>query len=384
MKHSERVVIVGGGVIGCSIAYYLSKCDIAVTLLERGEIGAQASGAAAGLFSSWKPLARMDVYNQLLFASQSLFSELIEELEDATGIDLEYEQTGTLRTIQHERRLRKLQPWVASCQADGLRVELLNEEEMRRREPLLASDICGALWLPDEGQVRAQRVVEALARAATGCGAKLSAHKEVVAIQQNKGRALSVTTAQGEIIPCDYLVIAAGAWAARCGKWLNLTLPVEPQRGQLLSLRQPVPAIRHIVIGKGIYVAPKKDGTVIVGATKEDVGFAAQVTAGGVFWLLDWALKLVPALEQSALERVWAGLRPKTPDNYPILGTTPGWENVALAVGHHSFGVLLSAISGQSIAELITSGQVPEIIQPFSQERFMRPDQEYDLPLLKK
>lgn len=384
MKHSERVVIVGGGVVGCSIAYYLSRRGVAVTLLERGEIGAQASGAAAGLFSSWKPLAKMDAYNRLLFASQSLFSELIEELEDVTGIDLEYEQTGTLRTIQHDRRMRKLQPWVASCQADGLRVELLNEEETRRREPLLASDICGALWLPDEGQVRAQRVVEALVRAATDCGAKLSAHKEVIAIQQNKGRALSVTTAQGEIIPCDYLVIAAGAWAARCGKWLNLTLPVEPQRGQLLSLRQPVPAIRHIVIGKGIYVAPKKDGTVIVGATKEDVGFAAQVTAGGVFWLLDWALKLVPALEQSALERVWAGLRPKTPDNYPILGTAPGWENVALAVGHHSFGVLLSAISGQSIAELITSGQVPEIIQPFSQERFMRPDQEYDLPLLKK
>ncbi len=384
MKHSERVVIIGGGVVGCSIAYYLSKRDVAVTLLERDEIGVQASGAAAGLFSSWKPLAKLDAYNRLLFASQSLFSELIEELEDATGIDLEYEQTGTLRTIQHERRLRKLQPWVASCQADGLRVELLNEEETRRREPLLASDICGALWLPDEGQVRAQRVVEALARAATDSGAKLSPYKEVVAIQQNKSRALSVTTAQGEIIPCDYLVIAAGAWAARCGKWLNLTLPVEPQRGQLLSLRQPVPAIRHIVIGKGIYVAPKKDGTVIVGATKEDVGFAAQVTAGGVFWLLDWALKLVPALEQSALERVWAGLRPKTPDNYPILGTAPGWENVALAVGHHSFGVLLSAISGQSIAELITSGQVPEIIQPFSQERFMRPDQEYDLPLLKK
>jgi glycine oxidase len=384
VKHSGHVVIVGGGVVGCSIAYYLSKRGVAVTLLERSEIGAQASGAAAGLFSSWKPLAKMDAYNQLLFASQSLFSELVEELEDATGIDLEYEQTGTLRTIQHDKRMRKLQPWVASCQAAGLRVELLSEEETRRREPLLASDICGALWLPGEGQVRAQRVVEALARAATDCSAVLSPHKEVVAVQQHKGRVLSVTTAQGEIISCDYLVIAAGTWAASCGRWLNLTLPVEPQRGQLLSLRQPVPAIRHIVIGKGIYIAPKKDGTVIVGATKEDIGFEAQVTAGGVYWLLDWALKLVPALEQCTLERTWAGLRPKTPDNYPILGTAPGWENVALAVGHHSSGVLLSAISGQSIAELVTSGQVPEIIQPFSQERFMRPDQEYDFLLLKK
>jgi glycine oxidase len=376
VKSSGHVVVIGGGIIGCSIAYYLAKSGMAVTVLERGEIGAQASGAAAGLFSLWKPLAKMDAYNRFLFAGQALFTELTAELEEITGIDLEYEPSGTLRTIQHEARLRKLQPWVASCQSAGLAVELLNEEETRRREPHLAADICGALWLPNEGQVRAQRVVEALVDAATRRGATISPHRAVVAVQHSGGRVVSVTTEQGESVPCDYLVIAAGAWAAQCGQWLDLILPVEPQRGQLLSLRQPVPAVNHIVIGKGIYLAPKQDGTLIVGATKEAVGFDARVTAGGVFWLLDWALRLMPVLKHCTIERVWTGLRPTTPDNAPILGTAPGWENVALAVGHHSFGVLLSAISGRSIAALIMDGRTPEIIQPFALERFTRPHQE--------
>ncbi len=376
MKSSGHVVVIGGGIIGCSIAYYLAKSGVAVTVLERGEIGAQASGAAAGLFSLWKPLAKMDAYNRLLFAGQALFTELAAELEEATGIDLEYEQSGTLRTIQHEARLRKLQPWVASCQSAGLAVELLNEEETRRREPRLAADICAALWLPNEGQVRAQHVVEAMSEAATCHGATLSPHRAVVAVQHSGARVVGVTTERGESVPCDHLVIATGAWAAQCGQWLNLTLPIEPQRGQLLSLRQPVPHVNHIVIGKGIYLAPKQDGTLIVGATKEAVGFDARVTAGGIFWLLDWALKLMPELEHCTVERVWAGLRPSTPDNAPILGAAPGWENVALAVGHSSFGVLLSAISGQSIAELILDGRTPEIIQSFVLERFTRSRQE--------
>src|SRR5207248_11796472 len=128
--------------------------------------------------------------------------------------------------------------------------------------------------------------------------------------------------------------------------------------------------IRHIVIVDGIYLAPKQDGTVIVGATKEEVGFDTSVTAGGALWLLEAAIRLMPALEQCAVERLWTGLRPKTPDTFPILGRAPGWKNVTLAVGHSSFGVLLSAITGQAIAELVTTGQIPEIIRPFSLERF--------------
>jgi glycine oxidase len=201
-------------------------------------------------------------------------------------------------------------------------------------------------------------------------GATIAEHKEVVSIQSHKGNVVSVAMADGDSLLCNHLVLASGAWSQHCGKWFNITLPVVPQRGQMLALRQPSSPIRHIIIGDGIYLAPKQDGTVIVGATKEEVGFDRQVTAGGALWLLESAIKLVPALEQCAVERLWSGLRPKTPDTFPILGRATGWENVTLAVGHSSFGILLSAITGQTITELVTTGQTPEIIRPFSLERF--------------
>ena len=372
MKRITDILVVGGGVIGCAIAYYLSKSGREITILERDTIGAQASGAAAGIFSLLKPLDPIDEYNRLLLASLALFPSLAMELEAMSGVSLEYEQTGTLRTSRHAnaRQTRRIEQWIESCRSMGLRVELLTEEETRRREPLLAPEVCAAVYLPGEGQVKAPNVVVAFAKAAMHYGATIAEHKEVVSIQSHKGNVVSVAMADGDTLLCNHLVLASGAWSQHCGKWFNITLPVVPQRGQMLALRQPSSPIRHIIIGDGIYLAPKQDGTVIVGATKEEVGFDRQVTAGGALWLLESAIKLVPALEQCAVERLWAGLRPKTPDTFPILGRATGWENVTLAVGHSSFGVLLSAITGQTITELVTTGQTPEIIRPFSLERF--------------
>ena len=147
---------------------------------------------------------------------------------------------------------------------------------------------------------------------------------------------------------------------------LNIELAVTPQRGQILALRQPAPPLRHIIFGEAAYLAPKQDGTVVVGATKEEVGFDKHLTAGGVAWLLSTANRLMPSLEHSAIDRMWAGLRPKTPDNLPILGPAPGWENVTLATGHGSVGIMLSAITGQTLAELLVTGVSPELIRPFA------------------
>jgi len=246
----------------------------------------------------------------------------------------------------------------------------LNGEEARQREPLLAPDICAAIYVPEESQVKAPQLVNAFAQAASKLGATFYSHREIVGIQRHNARVIGIQTAQGETIACDHLIIAAGAWAARCGAWLNLTLPVSPLRGQILSLRQPNPPLRHIIFGAGAYLAPKNDGTIIVGATKEEVGFAAQVTAGGIALLLNTALKLAPSLEHSTVEALWAGLRPKTPDIQPILGPAPSWENVTLATGHNSIGILLSPITGHTIASLVTTGHTPEILCPFSLQRF--------------
>ena len=144
-------------------------------------------------------------------------------------------------------------------------------------------------------------------------------------------------------------------------------------RGEIVALQQPSPSVRHIVFDEGIfdediYIAPKQDGTVIVGATKADVGFDTAVSAGGVQHLLDVATRLLPALAQCPIVRMWAGLRPKTPDSRPLLGPVPGWHNVTVASGHGGFGITLSVITGETIAELVTTGQDPAIIYPFAPE----------------
>lgn len=370
LQASTDVLIIGGGVIGCSIAYYLRKAGVEVIVLEQGEIGAQASSAAAGLLAPLGSLSGPGPFADLLLASWSMFPALVAELEDVSGIRVEYARTGALRVVRNSKSGANLRKRMQEWQPLGLQMYWLSGDEARQREPLLAPDICAAIYAPEESQMKAPLVVKAFAKAAENLGAKLYSQSEVLGVRQEHDTITGVYTAQGETIACNHLVIASGAWAAESGIWLNLPLPVTPQRGQILTLRQPTPPLRHIIFGEAIYLAPKFDKTVVVGATKEEVGFHKQVTAGGISWLLDSAIRLATSFDGSAIEQMWAGLRPKTPDNLPILGSALPWQNVTLALGHGSVGIMLSAITGQSIAELVVSGIEPEIMLPFSVERF--------------
>ncbi len=224
----------------------------------------------------------------------------------------------------------------------------------------------------DEAQVVPVQLVQAYARAALKLGALLYTHTEVVALQLSEtgSRITGIWTDHGDLLTCQQLIIAAGAWSARCGIWLDVTLPVRPVRGELIAVQQPSLPLRHIIFDEGvfdedIYIAPKPNGTVVVGATKSDVGFDTSVSAGGVLHLLTVATQLLPALANCPIHRMWAGLRPKTLDSRPLLGPIPSWENVTIASGHVGFGVLLSTITGETIAELVTTGRAPEIIRPF-------------------
>ena len=198
-------------------------------------------------------------------------------------------------------------------------------------------------------------------------------HTEVVALQRaaTGNRITGIWTNQGDLLIGNHFIIAAGAWSARCGTWLDVTIPVRPVRGELLAFQQPSPPVQHIIFDEGIvdediYLAPKPNGTLVVGATKADVGFNSSVSAEGALHLFTVATQLLPVLESSSILRMWAGLRPKTPDSRPLLGSIPPWENVTIASGHGGFGILLSAITGETISELITTGQTHEIIRPFA------------------
>jgi glycine oxidase len=369
MKQTTDIAIIGGGIIGCAIAYNLRKAGAEVTLLERGEIGREASSAAAGLLAPLGPLPGPGPLADLLLASFAMFPTLVPELEEASGLDLGYERTGSLRTVRNPKRVPNLQKRLDAWKPLGLEMHWLSGDEARKLEPLLSPDISAAIYVPEESHIQASTLVNAFARAASNAGATIRNHTDVIGLQRDCHRITGVRTEQDEIITCNHLILATGAWAGCYDEWLDMTLPVEPLRGQILAYQQPITSIRHIIFGEAAYLAPKGN-SVIVGATKEEVGFDTSITVQGQSWLIETATRLVPSLNQSSIERAWAGLRPKTPDGWPILGPAPRWENVTLATGHNSIGTILSAITGQMIAECVIRKYVPDIIRPFSVTRF--------------
>jgi glycine oxidase len=379
MIEATDVVIIGGGVTGCSIAYQLSKAGVHASILEREEIAAEASSAAAGLLAPAEVLSGPKAVADLFLASWSMTAEIIAEIEAASGMQVEYFQTGALHVLTHADDQSSLQRCAEVWQAQGSDTKWLTGDHVYQYEPLLHHTFDAALYVPEAASIRPRLMTRAYAEAARKYGAIFYEHTEVTGLQQQSGKVVGVQTAQGQILPCDCVVIATGAWSAHIGSWLGLTIPVFPTRGQILSLRQPATPLKYTIIGNGIYIVPKIDNTIYVGATVEQVGFDKSNTAGGIAWLLSSAIQLVPELELSAIVDIWSGLRPWSQDSYPILGKAPGWENVILATGHGPGGFELSAITGKTIAELITTGQTPALIQPFGLERFMGKGHTYDL-----
>jgi glycine oxidase len=374
-QQSCDVAIIGGGVIGCSIAYQLRKAGVDVLVIERQEVAAEASSAAAGLLAPFGSLTEPGPFSDLVLASWALAPTLLPQIEQESGVQVEYRRVGALHIAANDREVEALRQQMQAWEALGAKMTWLTEDETREREPLLGSQtnapIQAAIFIEGEGSIKAPAVARAYAEAARRAGTRFALATDVVGIIQSGSRVVGVRTAQGEMISCQRLVIAGGAWSASCGEWLGLTIPVVPMKGQILSLGQPEPALQHIIFSEDVYFVPKLDGTIFIGATVEQVGFDKRLTAGGIAWLLNSAIRLIPALEQATIVQLWSGLRPWSRDSQPVLGQAPGWENVILATGHSAMGFELSAITGKMIAELITSGQTPELIRPFRIERFL-------------
>jgi len=379
MNQSTDVAIIGGGVIGCSIAYQLSKAGVQVSVIEREEIAAEASSAAAGVLAPAAVLTGPKAVADLFLASWSITAEIVAEIEAVSGVQVEYHQTGALHVLRDSDDRSSLQRYAEIWQEQGSEAIWLTGDEVHRYEPLLHHAIVAALYVPETASIRPRLMTRAYAEAARRSGAQFYEHSDVTGLQQRFGRVTDVQTAQGQTISCNHVVIATGAWSEYIGKWLGLTIPVFPARGQILALRQLAMPLKHTISANELYLVPKVDGTIYVGATVEQVGFDKSNTAGGIAWLLSSAIQLVPELEHAAIADIWSGLRPWSQDSYPILGKAPGWENVILATGHGAGGFELSAITGKTIAELITTGQTPALIQPFGLERFMGKGHTYDL-----
>jgi len=384
MHRGTDVVIVGGGVIGCSIAYFLRKTGVEVMVIEREEIAAESSAAAGGLITQLGGLAGPPPFTALMLESWSLFATLIAELEDASGVDIGYRQTGCLRAMLDEDENEQMRKLVPVCQSMGIDMQWLTRGEAREMIPMLTSRVLGAAYAPQVGSISASVMTRAYAAAARSLGGVISEHLQVTGFTTHASRLTSVQTVGGETIACNHLVIAAGSWSTNCGEWLGVDIPVHPARGQILALRQPERPLKHTLmvgasamlvkygLGSDLFLVPKPDGTIYVGSTVEHVGFDKNLTVGGIAALLTGVIQIAPELANAPIVKMWTGLRPWSADGYPILGRAPGWENVSVATGHGGIGLEASAVTGKVIAELVTTGQVPERIRTFGLERFAR------------
>lgn len=366
MNNTDAIVI-GGGVVGCSIAYYLAKSGVKVTLLERGQIGMEASNAASGVLSS--PLFKSDdPYSRLSTESLRMFRELAVELQETCGVEIEFARCGEIGLALTEEEATEYQGLAMKVSEAGGSARWMDFESLHDYEPAVGPEVLGGFYMPEVCRVNNQRLSLAFARSAEWQGAKVRTSTEVVGLVRSGLTITGVRLADDEIF-ADAVILAAGPWTRVLAEEVGGNIPVRPVRGLNLNLQPEGRSINSIIHGSWGLLVPRADGSVIAGATVEEVGFDSRVTAGAVQDILDVVTRLVPSLRNARLNWALAGLRPGSPDDAPMLGRVPGWEGLLVATGHYRNGILLSPITGRLIADLI-NGNEPELLGHFSPQRF--------------
>jgi len=353
------VAVIGGGIVGCSIAAELAERGVSVVLLERDRIAAGASSAAAGMLAPQSEAHGPDAWFQLLLRARAEHEPLAHKLREETGIDTGYRKDGVLRVAISEGEREELRERAAWQRAAGLRAEWLEPAEARELEPALSPALQGALWCPDEAQVHSPRLTQALALLATRMGATIREGAPATSLESG-----AVCT-PSERISVGAIVLAAGVWSGQ----IQANLPLEPVKGQIVSgILSPAAAPTKIVWGANAYMVPKADGQLLVGATEEPGNYDTRPTLGAMSRLIASAAHLVPSLRDMPLNTAWAGLRPALPDRKPALGQLG--DRLFVAVGHYRNGILLGPLTGKIMADLVLEGRAHEDLSPYRPDRF--------------
>ncbi len=380
LPRKADVVVVGGGVIGSSILYHLSKRKIQAVLLEKAGLISGASGACDGLIflQSKKPGPHL----RLAQEGTKRFSNLKDELH----FEIEYRNSGGMIVIENDHELKVIERFVAKQRKIGLDISLLDIDQAREKEPSLSEKIFGSTFSPSDGKVNPLLLTHAFIRSAKKLGARVFTENEVTGIVLESHQVRSVKTGKGEI-ETTTIVNAAGAYAPEIGKLVHLDIPIKPRRGQLLVTEPMPPVLNRGVLsakyiaakfdpalaeteGEGISIDQTSSGNFLLGSTREFVGFDTQTTHQAMTNIATQAMHIIPQLKDTHIIRAFAGLRPYTPDGMPILGNVDGVEGFIVAAGHEGDGVALSPITGEVIAELIDTNTTPISLNEFRLERF--------------
>jgi glycine oxidase len=375
-RSSSDVLVVGGGIIGLVTAWRAAQRGLRTALADPAPGGGAAQVAAGMLAAVTELHYGEETLLALNVASAARYPAFAAELEEASGLGIGYRACGTLAVAldtDDRAHLRELHALQQRC---GLESEWLTGRECRRLEPMLAPGVRGGLRVDGDHQVDPRRLAAALVVACERAGVVFH-HDRVRRLSLAGGRAAGAVLADGTELAADQVVVAAGSLSGKLAD-----IPVRPVKGQVLRLTVPAAyapflsrTVRAVVRGSHVYLVPRENGELVVGATSEELGWDTTVTAGGVYELLRDAHELVPGITELPLTETRAGLRPGSPDNAPLLGPTevPGLH---LATGHFRNGVLLTPVTGDVMADLLVTGELPEEARPFTPRRFSAVRQE--------
>lgn len=369
MVETTDVAIIGGGVAGCAVAFYLAQSGVKSTIIEREGVGNQASGYSAGGLNPLTGIGIPGPLGAFGWESFQLHLGLYDGLKELSGIDYQNRTVAKIDLALEESDLEGLRASVALFEGvEGFEARWLEPEEIAKLEPRISPAVLGGTYAYGNNAVDSYNFTKALAAAAEKMGSTVRAGN-VRSLESSGGKVDRVVLADGEI-SCGQVVMAMGPWSRRAESWLGVYIPVDPLKGEIIRLENRGEQFRHDISGGGGSIYPKLDGLNWCGTTEDWKGYDREPSGQAAREIRQRVARLVPDLADARLVKHTACLRPVTPDWLPVLGRAPGWENVYLATGAGKKGILLAPGIGRSIADLMTTGETALSIQGYSPDRF--------------
>lgn len=368
----KEVLIIGGGIIGLSLARELKCKGIErVSILEKHSMcGAEASSAAAGMLAPQAEANQDDEFFRFCQASRDLYPRFAQELFDESGVDIELDQTGTLYLAFTENDAEELEKRFEWQKNAGLEVEKLSAKEILEIEPNVSPNVLSGLRFPLDWQVENRKIIEAFNLQPNGAEVF---KREVRSLIFENGKIIGIETDRDKFF-APIVVICSGAWTSLIEDNFNLlsSLKIKPIRGQMVSFSNLREMFRHVIYSPRGYAVPRRDGRILFGASVEDVGFDGRTTSAETALLLQNAFEISDELGKLSLKKTWSGLRPFCEDGLPILGEFPEIENLFIATAHYRNGILLAPLTAKILADKIVHGVDSDYLKAFGLRRFQK------------
>lgn len=368
MDRTSQVVVIGAGIVGCAVAYELARRGVRVRVVERREVGQGATRASAGVLAPYIEAHDRRPLLDLTTRSLDLYDEFVARIVEDSGAAVQYVRTGTLEIAAGPDDAARLAGIHAACVEHGIGAELLDAAAVRRVEPQLAPAVRGGLLVESHGFIGASELTAALRRAAAAHGVSFETSSAATRVTRNDA-GLRIETA-GKAFACEAAVMAAGSWSGHVEIDGAAPVPIRPVRGQLLHLGWPAPPLRRVIWAPDCYLVPWSDGSVLAGATIEEVGFDERATVAGVRELIDATRRVAPGVSDASFQEARVGLRPATPDELPVIGPSAAVPGLVYACGHFRNGILLAPLTAAVVADLVVDRRLDAALEVTSPSRF--------------